>query len=344
MLGRDAAGHPVAVDLEKMPHLLIAGATGSGKSVCITSIISTLLYRNSPRDMKLLLIDPKRVELVAFNDIPHLLSPVIVDKDKTINALRWAVHEMEQRYQLLNESHKRNIAEYNASAKGEEKLPFIIVIIDELADLMAAAAREVEGSIVRSAQMARAVGIHLIVATQRPSVDVITGLIKANITSRIAFAVASQVDSRTILDMSGAEKLLGNGDGLYLASDIGRPKRVQGVFVADKEIKSLTQFLRSHGAAHYDEAIESFHAPSTSRLGEGGETVDDELFEDAVEVVTRAKKASASLLQRRLRVGYARAARLLDILEERGVVGPADGSKPRDVLIDEGGKIEFEDH
>jgi len=339
MLGRDVSGKPLAVDLQKMPHLLIAGATGSGKTICINSIILTLLYRNSPYDLKFLKVDPKRVELVAYNNIPHLIAPVITDVDQTISALRWAVAEMERRYKIFQETGKRNVEVYNMMAK--EKMPYIVVIVDELADLMAAAPREVEGSIVRLSQMARATGIHLIVATQRPSVDVITGLIKANITSRIAFAVASQVDSRTILDQGGAEKLLGNGDMLYLASDVGKPKRIQGIFVSDKEIKAVANFIRQKGKAEYVEDVLKFRPQKSEKFKNLPE---DELFKDAVEVVVRAKKASSSLLQRRLRIGYARAARLLDLLEERGVVGPGDGSKPRDVLIDEGGKYEFEDH
>ena len=341
MLGRDVAGKPIGIDIEKMPHLLIAGSTGSGKSICINNIIMTSLYRNSPADLKLILVDPKRVELVAYNGIPHLLTPVITDVDKTISALKWTIAEMERRYKVLQETGKRNIDVYNSSTK--KKMPYIILIIDELADLMAAAGREIEGSIVRLAQMARATGIHLIVATQRPSVDVITGLIKANITARIAFAVASQVDSRTILDASGAEKLLGNGDMLYIASDTGKPRRIQGIFVADSEIKKVTDFIKQSGAPEYDEEILNFRPAHETMLGREG-TPDDELFEDAVEVVVQAKKASASLLQRRLRVGYARAARLLDLLEEKGIIGPPQGAKPRDVLIDEGGKYDFEDH
>ncbi len=339
ILGRDVAGTPVPTDLSEMPHLLIAGSTGSGKSICIHSLILTLLYRNSPRDLRLILVDPKRVELPLYNGIPHLLTPVIVDVDKTINALKWVVAEMEKRYKLLSEKGKKDLDTYNKSAT--DRLPYIVVIIDELADLMAAAPRDVEGSIVRMAQMARAVGIHLIVATQRPSVDVITGLIKANITSRIAFATASQVDSRTILDMSGAEKLLGNGDMLYLASDVGKPRRIQGIFSAEKEIRDVVGFLKKQGKAVYDEEILTYKAKQDSRISG---TVKDELLDQAIEVVVQAKKASASLLQRRLRIGYARAARLLDLLEEKGIIGPADGAKPRDVLIDKGGQYTFEDH
>ncbi len=339
ILGRDVAGTPVPVDLSQMPHLLIAGSTGSGKSICIHSLILTLLYRNSPRDLRLILIDPKRVELPAYNGIPHLLTPVIVDVEKTINALKWVVAEMEKRYKLLSEKGKKDLDTYNKSAT--DSLPYIVVVIDELADLMAAAPRDIEGSIVRMAQMARAVGIHLIVATQRPSVDVITGLIKANITVRIAFATASQVDSRTTLDLAGAEKLLGNGDMLYLASDVGKPRRIQGIFAAEKEVRNVVDFLKKQGKVAYEEEITTYKAKEDSRISG---TVKDELFDQAVEVVVQAKKASASLLQRRLRVGYARAARLLDLLEEKGIIGPADGAKPRDVLIDKGGQYTFEDH
>lgn len=332
-LGRDVAGEPVVIDLAKAPHMLIAGATGSGKSVGINSVLVSLLYQNAPADLRLLLVDPKRVEFSMYNGIPHLLCPVITEPDKTISALKWAVAEMERRYQVLSEQHKRNIAEYNA-ANPEEHMPYIVIVIDELADLMAQAANDVEGAIVRLAQMARAVGMHLIVATQRPSVDVITGIIKANITTRIAFAVASQIDSRTILDQAGAERLLGNGDMLYLGSDSPQPRRVQGVYISSKEVDAVTKFLREAGTADYNEEILSFRAASSGRGGDGGGEVDDSMYEEAKELVVQAGKASASLLQRRLRVGYARAARLLDILEDQGVIGPADGAKPREVLID----------
>lgn len=335
-VGRDVSGAAYATDLKKMPHLLIAGSTGSGKSVAINAMIVSLLYQNSPSDLRLLLVDPKRVEFTHYNDIPHLLAPVVHDVDKTVSALRWAVSEMDRRFRLLQETARRNIEAYNANPP-QGKLPYIVIVIDELADLMAQAGNEVEGAIVRLAQMARAVGIHLVVATQRPSVDVITGLIKANITNRMAFAVASQVDSRTILDLTGAEKLLGNGDMLYLGNDLGKPKRVQGVLVTDKEIDKITEFLKSQSSPHYDESILTFHAGSGSHgsSGGGGDIgSEDELYNDAKEVVVMAGKASASLLQRRLRVGYARAARLLDMLEEEGVIGPSEGAKPRDVMID----------
>ncbi len=330
-LGRDAAGVPFIVDLKKMPHLLIAGSTGSGKSVCINSIITNLLYQNSPSQLRLLLVDPKRVEFTEYNGIPHLLAPVITEVDKTVAALKWVVAEMERRFKLLAESSSRNIEVYNDNPT-EGKLPYLVVVVDELADLMAQAANDVENSIVRIAQMARAVGIHLIVATQRPSVDVITGIIKANIPTRIAFAVAAQADSRTILDQGGAEKLLGRGDMLYMSTDVPQPKRVQGVFIADKEIGAVTGFLKREGDTMYDESITAFKSTS-SRLGNHSDgDMDDDLFADAKEVVMQSGKASASLLQRRLRVGYARAARLLDILEQEGIIGPADGAKPRDIL------------
>lgn len=339
-LGRDVAGTPFGVDLEKMPHLLVAGATGSGKSVCINSVIITLLYNNSPRDLRFIMVDPKRVELTCYNGIPHLLAPVVTEVDRTVSALKWAVHEMERRYKIFAETGRRNIAAYNANPP-DGKMPYIVVIIDELADLMVAAANDVESSIVRLAQMARATGIHLIVATQRPSVDVITGLIKANITSRIAFAVASQVDSRTILDMAGAEKLLGKGDMLFISSDVSKPKRVQGCLVTDPEIESVVDFLRKAGEAEYDDTILTFR-PTKGTPGASGGTIDDDLYEEALETVVRAGKGSASLLQRRLRVGYARAARLLDLLEQEGVIGPADGAKPRDVLITDTGSEQYQ--
>lgn len=332
-LGRDVSGDPVAIDLETMPHLLIAGSTGSGKSVCINTLICSLLFNNSPKDLRILMVDPKRVELTNYNGIPHLATHVITEVDKTVSALRWAVWEMERRYRVFSELGKRNIAAYNSSPGPEGKLPFLVIIIDELADLMASSAKEVEGSIVRLAQMARATGIHLVIATQRPSVDVLTGLIKANITSRIAFATASQVDSRTILDLSGAEKLLGKGDMLFISNGISKPKRVQGCFVSDTEIEKLNSFLKERSEPVYDEAILQFKSTQTSKgVGIDG-TVDDDLYEEAVDTVMTAGKASASLLQRRLRIGYARAARLLDILEQQGIIGQADGAKPRDVLI-----------
>jgi len=333
--GRDVAGNIYINDLAKMPHLLIAGATGSGKSICINSSIVTLLYQNSPDDLKFILVDPKRVELSVYNGIPHLLTPVITDAKKTINALRWTVEEMDRRYNVLAEAGKKNLEAYNRS--GKENMPYIIVVIDELADLMSVAAKEVEALIVRLAQMARAVGIHLILATQRPSVNVITGLIKANITARVAFAVASQTDSRTILDSAGAEKLLGRGDMLFINASLSKPKRLQGAFVSDKEIKALVNFLKEAAEPDYLEEIvekkDSFLSSASSVVA--GEEEDDELLSEARELVIAAGKASASYLQRHLRIGYARAARLLDFMEAEGLIGPSRGSKPREVLTDQ---------
>jgi S-DNA-T family DNA segregation ATPase FtsK/SpoIIIE len=335
-LGRDVTGLPMTADLAKMPHMLIAGATGSGKSIMINSLLTSLLYRNSPADMKLILVDPKRVELGLYNEIPHLLTPVIVEPEKCISALKWAVAEMERRYKLLAEVGNRNISEYNRAHK-EEAMPFIVIVIDELADLMVLAAADVESLIVRLAQMARAVGIHLVLATQRPSVDVITGIIKANITARLAFSVASQIDSRTILDQMGAEKLLGKGDMLFVSPDVIKPRRIQGVFVSENETKAVTDYLRSVRAPQYNDEVLAMKVSIGGKSGGGGGgdygEPDDAMFDEAAEAVFRAGKASASMLQRRLRVGYARAARLLDLLEERGIIGPADGARPRDVLI-----------
>lgn len=332
-LGRDVSGSTFVSDLTKMPHLLISGATGSGKSICLNSIILSLLYQNSPDTLRFILVDPKKVEMTSYNGIPHLLTPVVTEVEKTINSLKWLVLEMERRLKLFSEKGSRDIGSYNRRLK-DKRLPYLVLIIDELADLMAVAANEVEACIVRLAQMARATGIHLILATQRPSVNVITGLIKANITSRIAFAVASQVDSRTIIDMSGAEKLLGNGDMLYLDSEFGKPKRVQGVYVSEKEIRNISNWIKDQGEPEYKEEVVEKQKTSSIPGSSSGEDVDDELFDDAKQTVFQAGKASASLLQRRLRIGYARAARLLDILEEKGIVGPADGAKPREILVD----------
>jgi len=330
-LGEDVSGRSWTIDLAAMPHMLIAGATGSGKSVCINSVIISLLFQYSPEDLRFLIVDPKKVELTNYNGIPHLLTPVITEVDKTVNALRWAVKEMEERFKILSGAGKRNIVAYN-SAVLVNKLPYIVIIIDELADLMATSARDVEAAIVRLSQMARAVGIHLVVATQRPSVNVITGLIKANIPGRIAFAVASQIDSRTILDTSGAEKLLGKGDLLFKAADLGKPRRIQGAFLSDAEIERVIDFWKQQDEPDYNDSVTEGHT------GSGASPVDfssdgDELLEEAKEILIKAGKASASLLQRRLRVGYARAARLLDLLEERGIIGPGDGAKPREILV-----------
>jgi S-DNA-T family DNA segregation ATPase FtsK/SpoIIIE len=335
-IGKDIAGKPVVADLAKMPHMLVAGQTGSGKSVMINDILTSLLYRNTPADLKLILVDPKTVELTPYNDIPHLLTPVITEPEKCISALKWAVAEMERRYRTLAEVKKRNIAEYNLLKK-EEGMPYIVIVIDELADLMMMAARDVEALIVRIAQKARAVGIHLILATQRPSVDVITGLIKANVPARIAFTTASQVDSRTIIDQMGSEKLLGRGDMLLLTSDMPKPKRVQAAFIGDDETVRVTDFIRAQRAPQYNEEVVS--QPVTigkggvvADMGSGGDA-DDDMFQDAVRVVIESKKASTSLLQRRLRIGYGRAARLIEEMEEQGIIGQADGSRPREVLV-----------
>lgn len=336
-LGRNVSGEPIFPDIEKMPHLLVAGATGSGKSIAIHSLVISLLYKNSPEMLKLIMIDPKRVELSVYDGLPHLIAPVVTDNKHAIGALRWVIQEMDRRYQVLLEAGARDIKSYNKSQK--ETLPFVVIVIDELADLMATYGREVEGSIIRLAQMARATGIHLIVSTQRPSVEVITGLIKANITSRVALQVASQVDSRTILDTAGAEKLLGNGDLLFVSAELSKPRRIQGSFLTEDEIKNVVRFIKKHNEipeesvaldAPPDQAITN--GELFQNLAESGD--DDELYDEAIEVVKAAKKASASLLQRRLKVGYARAARLLDIMEERGVIGPGEGAKPRDILIE----------
>ncbi|HKX72714.1 MAG TPA: DNA translocase FtsK 4TM domain-containing protein [Candidatus Saccharimonadales bacterium] len=336
-IGRDIAGEAVVGELNKMPHLLIAGQTGSGKSVMINTLLTSMLYRNSPSDMKLILVDPKQVELTPYNDIPHLLTPVIVEPEKCISALKWAVNEMERRYTLLAEEKVRDISSYNDRKKADgEAMPYIVIVIDELADLMMMAARDVEALIVRIAQKARAVGIHLVLATQRPSVDVITGLIKANVPARIAFTVASQVDSRTIIDQGGAEKLLGQGDMLLLTPAMGKPKRVQGAWVTDDEVVKVTDHLRMQRPPQYDDEI---IAQPVQLTGKGSVVMDydgggdDDMYKDAVRCVIESGKASASLLQRRLRVGYARAARLIEQMEEQGIIGPADGARPRDVLV-----------
>lgn len=351
-IGKDIAGSAVVGELNKMPHLLVAGQTGSGKSVMINTLLCSLLYRNAPSDMKLILVDPKQVEMAPYADIPHLLTPVIVEPEKTISALKWAVNEMERRYTLLAEEKVRDIKSYNAKVKNKSvsmpdedgnmqkvdggTMPYIVIVIDELADLMMLAARDVEALIVRIAQKARAVGIHLVLATQRPSVDVITGLIKANVPARIAFTVASQVDSRTILDQIGAEKLLGQGDMLMKTAAIPKPVRVQGAWVMDDEVLKITDHLRMQSPPQYNDEIIS---QPVQLNGKGGVVMDfdseggDDMFRDAVRVVIETRKASTSLLQRKLRIGYARAARIIEEMEEQGIIGPADGARPRDVLI-----------
>ena len=353
-IGKDISGEAVVGELNKMPHMLIAGQTGSGKSVMINTLLTSLLYRNSPSDMKLILVDPKQVEMAPYEDIPHLLTPVITEPEKTISALKWAVNEMERRYKLLAAEKIRDIKGYNqrlatrakkipvADADGniqqheDGAMPYIVIVIDELADLMMVAARDVEALIVRLAQKARAVGIHLVLATQRPSVDVITGLIKANVPARIGFTVASQVDSRTILDQIGAEKLLGQGDMLLYTPSMSKPKRIQGAWVTDDEVNKITDHLRMQSAPQYNDEVV---AQPVQLNGKGGVAVDfsgsgeDEAFMDAVRVVIEGGKASTSYLQRRLRIGYGKAARLIEEMEERGIVGPANGSKARDVLV-----------
>lgn len=351
-IGKDISGSPVVGELNKMPHLLVAGQTGSGKSVMINTLLCSLLYRNAPSDMKLILVDPKQVEMAPYQDIPHLLTPVIVEPEKTISALKWAVNEMERRYTLLAEEKVRDIKSYNDKMKNktvgvededgniqqvdEGHMPYIVIVIDEMADLMMLAARDVEALIVRIAQKARAVGIHLVLATQRPSVDVITGLIKANVPARIAFTVASQVDSRTILDQVGAEKLLGQGDMLMKTAAMPKPRRIQGAWVMDEEVLKITDHLRMQSAPQYNDEIIS---QQVHLNGKGGVVMDfdhegsDDMFRDAVRVVVEGRKASTSLLQRKLRVGYARAARIIEEMEEQGIIGPADGARPREVLI-----------
>ncbi len=364
-LGRDVSGKPIYADLAKMPHMLIAGATGSGKSVMIHSFMMSLLYRSTPEFLRFIVVDPKRVELSSYSKIPHLLTPAINDSKKTILSLRWAVREMERRYEVLSQKGVRDISSYHsnilAKDKDAETLPYIVIVVDELADIMATYPRELEAAIVRLAQMSRAVGIHLVLSTQRPSVEVITGLIKANITSRIAFAVASQIDSRTILDTAGADKLLGNGDMLFLSGDISKPKRIQGAFVSEKEIKNVTGWIVEHvediGETVTEAAQDIFEqssganpvnisppmgaGPHSTGSGQAGlnldgdldDDVDAEIYEQARQIAIEAGKISTSHLQRRLKLGYARAARIMDLLEERGIVSPQEGAKPREVLI-----------
>lgn len=326
-LGRDISGEPIVADLTKMPHLLVAGATGSGKSVCINGLIMSILFKAKPDEVKLMMVDPKMVELNVYNGIPHLLAPVVTDPKRASVALKKVVAEMERRYNLFAKTGCRNIEMYNAHTP-EAPLPYIVVIVDELADLMMVAPGEVEDAICRLAQMARASGIHLIIATQRPSVDVITGVIKANIPSRIAFGVSSMADSRTILDMGGAEKLLGRGDMLSLPMGASKPTRVQGAFVSDKEVEEVVSFVKDQQEAKYNEEMIPGDVQEDQQP-----VVDDELYDQAVQVVLEAQTASASLLQRRLRVGYTRAARLIDMMEANGVVGPYEGSKPREVRM-----------
>lgn len=338
VLGKDVAGKVWLGEMTKMPHLLIAGATGSGKTVCVNTVIMGLLYQNTAETLRFIMVDPKRVELTLYNGIPHLLTPVITNTQKTVNALKWTIGEMERRFEVLAAAGSRDINSYNQK-NPNNKLPYIVFVIDELADLMATAASEVEAGIIRIAQMARAVGIHLLVATQRPSVDVITGLMKANIPGRIAFSVASAIDSRTILDAPGAEKLLGRGDMLFASSDMSKPMRIQGAYISEEEMKRIVEYLKGDEEPEYDESITGVtHTGGATGSMFGGPSDDrDPLFEEAKKFVIQAGKASASLLQRRLKVGYARAARLLDELEEAGIVGPGDGAKPREILATQTG-------
>ena len=342
-LGKDIMGRPQLADLSKMPHLLIAGSTGSGKSVCTNTMICSILMRYKPDEVKLMLVDPKKVELSNYNGVPHLLCPVVSDPKKASIALQKLVAEMDKRYDMFSDANVKNIAGYNDWIMKENKnngtnvhkMPYIVAIIDELADLMLVASKEVEDSIMRITQMARAAGIHLIVATQRPSTDVITGVVKANIPSRIAFAVASNIDSRTILDMSGAEKLLGKGDMLYLPMGENVPIRIQGCFIADDEMKRIIDYVCKEQVAHYSEEMQNLDATGSGIHGLPNETeeYDDPLYNEIVEFAIQTGKVSTSLLQRRFRLGYNRAARVVDLLEERGIVGPANGSKPREVLV-----------
>ncbi|HOW60859.1 MAG TPA: DNA translocase FtsK 4TM domain-containing protein [Candidatus Moranbacteria bacterium] len=380
-LGKDVSGNYIFSDLKKMPHLLIAGSTGSGKSVCINTIILSLLYQNSPQDLKLILIDPKRVELTPYNGIPHLLSDVIVENGKVINALKWSIGQMEQRYKLMQDAGAKDIMSFNEKAAkggtlnrinnetGEiveekiEKIPYIVIIIDELADLMASHGKEVEGAVIRLAQMARAVGIHLILSTQKPIVTVITSLIKSNIPTRIAFRVPALMDSRTILDASGAEKLLGNGDMLFSAAESVDLRRIQGVFISEEEVKRVVKFIKNQKFEKIEDNIDNeINIEEHKELGNNNGEVntvydrdkidfssipendgmEDQRYEEAKGIVLQAKKASSSLLQRRMKIGYSRAARLIDILEERGIIGPADGAKPREILLGNENQTSYE--
>ncbi len=332
VLGKDVSGKSWTADLTKMPHLLVAGATGSGKSVGLNALIMSYLFSLGPDDVKFILIDPKRVELQVYNGIPHLITPVITKVPETVNALKWALREMDRRLDLLGSVNAKDVLSYNMRV--QDRLPYIVIVIDEMADLMASSAAEIEGPIVRLAQMSRATGIHLVLATQRPSVDVITGLIKANVPGRIAFAVASATDSRTILDQQGAEKLLGRGDMLITSNEIPVPKRLQGAFVSEAEISRVVDFVKSkYEPPDYDSSVVERSSNGPTIFSNGGSSEDEDvLIPDAKEEIIRAGKASASLLQRRLKVGYARAARLLDLLEEEGFIGPSDGAKPREIL------------
>ena len=328
-LGKDIAGNPIVADLTKMPHLLVAGSTGSGKSVCINTFIASILFKQRPEDVKLILIDPKVVELSNYNGIPHLLTPVVTDPKKAASVLRWAVREMDDRYKRFAITHTRDISRYN-ELHPEDTMPFIVIIIDELADLMMMASDDVEKSIIRLGQKARACGMHLVLATQRPSVDVLTGLIKANVPSRIAFTVSSQVDSRTILDMAGAEKLIGKGDMLFYPLGASKPLRVQGAFISDSEIDEMVEFIKAQGGPNYDEAVQKAQSENPE---DSVDFFEDDLMRQAIDMVLETGQASTSMLQRRFRVGYTRAARMIDMMEAMHIVGPNNGSKPREILM-----------
>jgi S-DNA-T family DNA segregation ATPase FtsK/SpoIIIE len=338
-LGKDIVGSPMVAELEKMPHLLIAGATGTGKSVALNAMICSFLYKSTPNEVKLIIVDPKRIELSTYDGIPHLITPVVTDIKKATNALFWAVHEMDHRYELLSEKKARNINQYNNKIENEEmeaagdspqKLPYIVIIIDELADLMLAASRDVELALTRLAQMARAAGIHLILATQRPSVDVLTGTIKANFPTRLSFQVSSRTDSRTIIDANGAENLLGSGDMLFLPPGTAKLQRIHGAYISETELARITDFLRSQKAPEYDEKVTEATVVETA--DSDGEEY-DEKYDEAVALITRTRQASISMIQRHLRIGYNRAARIIEVMEKEGIVGPSDGAKPREVLV-----------